>query len=107
MSDWTQVGENLVRHVGGTIYLRAKVAGKVIRVSLQTSDLRIAKIKRDDRLGGLRQAAVRNPTAATVRTLGEAVAVVAGRITDRPDLQAGTVSFYKEMIAILNDTLPV
>jgi len=32
MSSWTQVAENLVKHVGETIYLRAKVGGKVIRV---------------------------------------------------------------------------
>jgi len=46
MGDWTQVAENLVRHRAGTIYLRAKVGGKVIRESLRVDDLRIAKLKR-------------------------------------------------------------
>lgn len=41
-----QAGEYPVRHRSGTIYLRAKVADKIVRISLKTSDLRIAKIKR-------------------------------------------------------------
>jgi hypothetical protein len=53
VSIWVQVGENLVRHWSGTIYLRAKVADKIVRISLKTSDIRIAKIKRDDRLASL------------------------------------------------------
>ena len=75
MSDWTQVGEILVRHRGGKIYLRAKVNGKVIRISLGITDLRIAKIMRDDRLAGIRKATVKNPSTTNVRTVGEAVAV--------------------------------
>jgi hypothetical protein len=50
MASWTKCWENLVRYQGGTIYLRAKVEGKPVRVSLQTDDLRIAKIKRDAKL---------------------------------------------------------
>ncbi len=107
MSDWTQVGENLVRHRGGKIYLRAKVKGKVIRVSLGTSDLRIAKIKRDDRLSGMRTAALSKVASPAVRTLGDAVAVIAGRILNQPQLEPPTVKYYKQMIAILNETLPV
>jgi hypothetical protein len=41
MGEWKQVGENLVKHWGGTIYLRAKVRGKVIRQSLETCSLRV------------------------------------------------------------------
>jgi hypothetical protein len=37
---WSNVGENPVRHPAGTIYLRAKVGGKKVRLSLDTSDLR-------------------------------------------------------------------
>jgi integrase len=107
MSDWTQVGENLVRHKGGKIYLRAKVKGKVIRVSLETSDLRIAKIKRDDRLAGMRTAALAKESNTTVRTLGDAVSVVSGRLLAQPQLAAPTLKYYRQMITILNETLPV
>lgn len=109
MSDWTQVGENLVRHRGGKIYLRAKVKGKVIRVSLGTSDLRIAKIKRDDRLAGMRTAALAASATRTpvIRTLGDAVAVVSGRLVNQPQLEVPTVKYYKQMISILNATMPV
>ena len=48
--EWKPVGENLVRHRGGSYYLRAKVAGKPIRVKLDAADLRIAKMQRDDKL---------------------------------------------------------
>ena len=51
MSDWKRVGENLVRHSAGTYYIRCKVAGKVIRESLETTELRTAKMKRETRLG--------------------------------------------------------
>jgi hypothetical protein len=56
MGEWTQLAENIVRHANGTYYLRAKVHGKVIRESLKVKDLRIAKIKRDDRLASPRTA---------------------------------------------------
>lgn len=107
MGDWTKVGENLVKHVGGTIYLRAKVKGKVIRVSLNTSDIRIAKIARDHRLQGIRSAAVTQTTKTTVRTLGQAVDVVSGRLLEQPHLKAPTIKYYEAMIGILNKTLPV
>ncbi len=45
--DWQKAGENLVKHVSGSYYLRAKVAGKQIRISLKTTNLRVAKVKRD------------------------------------------------------------
>ncbi len=73
IGDRTQVEENLVRHVGGTIYLRTKVQGKVIRVSLETSDLRIAKNKRPDRLAGLPQTAMKKSSDTTVHTLSDAM----------------------------------
>ena len=107
MSDWKQVGENLVRHRGGTIYLRAKVHGKVIRVSLGTEDLRIAKIARDDRLAAMRGAAAMADQNPAVRTVGDAVAVVASRLLDQPALKKPTLDYYRAMIRILNETLPV
>ena len=107
MSDWTKVGENLMKHVGGTIYLRAKVAGKVIRVSLETKDIRIAKIKRDDRLSKMRCAADLAAKSPKVRSLGDAVAVVREQIVSQPHLESPTLVFYHDMCNVLNETLPV
>jgi integrase len=107
MSEWTKVGENLVRYQGGTIYLRAKVHGKVIRVSLETSDLRIAKIKRDDRLSKLRAAASSKAANPKLRTIGDAIAILRERIVNQPHLEPPTVVFYRDMLDVLADTLPV
>jgi len=107
MSSWTKVGENLVRWHGGTIYLRAKVAGKMIRVSLKTESLRIAKIRRDERLEGMRGAAKVDAGKKAVRTLGEALEVVAARVLAQPHLKKPTIDYYKEMFDILRTTLPI
>lgn len=107
MSDWTQVGENLVKHVGGTVYLRAKVKGKVIKVSLQTNDLRIAKLKRDERLAGMRAAAVSHAASHAVRILADAVSFVTSRLLAQPQLNPATVNYYLAMLKILNETLPL
>ena len=107
MSNWTQVGENLVKHVGGTIYLRAKVKGKVIRLSLRTTDLRIAKIKRDDRLTKIREMAEKESGSIKVRTIGDAVELVRQSIIHQPHLSPPTLVFYKDMCDVLDATLPV
>ncbi len=107
MDTWAKAGENLVRHWSGTIYLRAKVGGKSIRISLDTSDLRIAKIKRDERLENLRQAAKTQAHTGVVRTLGEAIEAVAVRILSQPHLKAPTILYYTEMFDLLRATLPV
>jgi len=77
MATWKQIGENLVRHRGGTVYLRAKVAGKTIRKSLETSDLRIAKLKRDQLLEEPRKAAAIASDPNNITTLGDALESVA------------------------------
>lgn len=105
MGLWTQVGENLVRHKGGSYYLRAWVNGKVIRTKLDAKDLRIAKIQRDTKLEKLRSAA-RLPITSNVRTVGEAIDVVAIRV-DQPHLTEPTRDYYAAIIEILRKTLPV
>ena len=104
MGDWKQIGENLVRHRGGTIYLRAKVGGKIVRVSLETEDLRIAKIKRDSKLEKLREVARKDPQAAG-RTLGDLLAGVGDQLA-QPHLKDDTRRYYVAMIGILKSTLP-
>lgn len=108
MSDWQKVGENLQRHVGGTIYLRAKVKGKVIRVSLGTKDLRIAKLKRDSKLAVFRaEALVKNPQGGNLRTIREALAVLRAEVLAQPHLKVPTRDYYTHIFKILGETLPV
>ena len=107
-SCWSKAGENLVKHRAGTIYLRAKVHGKVKRVSLQTSDLRIAKLKRDDILAGLRKSArVETAGAKAARTLGEALESLSEKVLAQPHLKSRSIDYYREIFSILRQTLPV
>lgn len=104
MSDWKQVGENLVRHKAGTIYLRAKVAGKVQRRSLGTDDLRIAKIKRDEILAALRKQA--EASTETARTLGDMITLVGNRMASQAHLRPASRKYYKEVMTTLLETMP-
>lgn len=106
MSDWQQVGENLVRHANGTYYLRAKIHGKVIRESLKVKDLRIAKIKRDDRLPALR-ASMASGKHGTVRTIREVLDLLRADMVERPEIEEKTKSACKDLIRIMTDTLPL
>lgn len=107
MSDWKQVGENLVKHKGGTIYLRASVAGKIKRISLRTSDLRIAKLKRDDLLDSMRKSAVATSgDSGKIRTLGDAIRIVQARAESMPHLSDRSSSYYSEIGKVLAETLP-
>lgn len=105
MGDFTKVAENLVRHKGGSYYLRAWVDGKVIRTKLDAVDLRIAKLQRDAKLASLRGAA-RLAVTSEVRSLGDAIQVVSDRIGGQPHLSGPTQTYYGEIIAILRKTLP-
>jgi integrase len=102
---WTKVGENLVRHPAGTIYLRAKVGGKVIRTSLQTGDLRTAKRKRDIQLEDLRHAASLGDQ--NIETLGEALALEKELTLGKPKLKDKTRRYYRQLFARIEATLPV
>lgn len=70
--------ENLVRHRSGKLYLNAKIAGSKVRVSLETDNLKEAKVRRDAKLQELRQAAARGP--ATISTIGDALNIVEKRV---------------------------
>jgi hypothetical protein len=88
MDTWKKAGENLVKHRGGGFYLRTKVAGKIIRCSPETSDLRVAKRKRDLKLEELRKAASREEQPSDIHTLGDALELVAAKITGQHGLKA-------------------
>jgi integrase len=106
-SRWTKAAENLVRHQGGVYYLYAKVAGKPIRVSLETEDLRVAKLKRDEKLAALRRAAELETPGGKIRTLGEAIDITSARLVERPHTKESTNDYYRALIEILRKTLPV
>lgn len=103
---WSKTSaENIVRHRGGTYYLSAKVAGRKIRRSLETSELRIAKLKRDTMLGPMRSAATVRPSA--VSTVGDALELVANRIASNPKHREATRVYYVEIFRLLRLTLPL
>ena len=105
MGEFEKAGENLVRHENGVYYLRAKVAGKKIRVSLKTTSLKIAKIKRNARLTSERsQAAARNGTS---KTLKDAVNALEADMVNRPNIRPKTTEACKDVIRILRATLPL
>lgn len=93
----------MVRHKGGTYYLRAKVAGKIVRESLEVQSLRVARMKRDDRLAALRAEAAEGGKGS----LGEILEVVARRRIQRPGLRPSTKRYYRRLKKILSETLPI
>lgn len=101
---WTKVAENLVRHPAGTIYLRAKVAGEKVRVSLETTDLRQAKRKRDTMLETLRHAA--SLGSRNIETLGEALALEKELTLGKPKLKQATRDYYEHIFSKLAASLP-
>lgn len=105
MSDWERAGENLVKHKNGTYYLRAKVAGKVVRVTLKTSSLKIAKIKRNDRLEKERSKATARKGNA--RTLQDAVNALENDMVNRPNIRPKSKAACADVIRILRDSLPL
>lgn len=104
MGSWQQVGENLVRHWAGAIYLRAKVGGKIKRVCLDTKDLRIAKLKRDDALAILRKASrVEKPDE--IKTLGHGIDALSKRVLAQANLEQATLDYYGDIFQIMNRTM--
>ena len=97
----------MVKHRGGVFYLRAKVAGKIIRISLETSDLRTAKRIRDSKLETLRKAAARAEQPNDIHTVGDALELVAEKVTGQHGLKDATTKYYAHMFSTLRATLPV
>lgn len=103
---WEKVGaENLVRHRSGNYYLQAMVGGKKIRRGLKTTDIRIAKMKRDQILTTLRS--VLPGASDRIKTLGDALLIVEGTETNKPHLKPRTREYYSELFRILKETLPL
>ena len=101
---WTRVGENLVRHPAGTIYLRAKIAGKKVRQSLETPDLRAAKRRRDMLLEDLRHAAALG--SENIETLADALAIERETTLAKPKLKQRTRDYYAYLFDKIAASLP-
>jgi len=101
---WTKVGENLVRHPAGTIYLRAKVDGRKIRQSLGTADLRQAKRKRDAELEVLRHAVTLG--GENIETLADALALEKDLTLGKPRLKQRTRDYYTYLFDKIAASLP-
>ena len=104
MIEWKQIGENLVRHPGGNIYLRAKVNGKVVRKSLHTADIRTAKRKRDAELEKIRHAASLGDDH--IDTLAKALALEKARTLSKPKLKQATIDYYGKIFGKIEASLP-
>lgn len=105
MATWKRAAENIVRHHGGTYYLRGRVSGKIVRVTLETSDLRIAKLKAPPLLESLRQAA-EEKKGQEVATLGDALREAEERVVG-PHLKKSTRIDYKQRFKHLRETMPI
>ena len=94
----------LLRHRGGGYYACAKVAGKIIRRSLDTEDYNTAKNRLDPVLAEMRGA--KNASAAG--TLGAAIREEADR--EDPTIKKNTRHYYRQIatsLAKVSATLPV
>lgn len=107
MSEWESVkAENLVRHLkSGNYYLRAKVGGKIIRRSLKTKSLSVAKIKRDELLSELRVQAAKITNSSL--SLKEALQIAISRHRDRPGIKERTVEYWAHAGQTLVNNLPL
>jgi integrase len=106
---WERVGENLVRQTSSkTLYLRARIGGKIIRRSLETTSVRIAKLKRDKLLLELRtQAGVQRSTGGPI-TRDEAIEAAKAHYAATPSYQKKprSLDYRKELLKLLGETLP-
>ena len=103
---WEQVTENLIRNKESeTYYLRAKIAGKIVRRSLRTKRLREAKTLRDQLLKTLREQANPGSLSRQKLTLWEALDKTLERYKTR-GLKASSVGYEAQLHANLRRTLP-
>ena len=93
---------NLVRYnPSGTYFCRIRVRGKLIRKTLQTDVLSVAKLRLTDEEKKHRQAAQRQQTIQRGRgqmTFGDALEVYRARLEANPDIKCKTKDYYEQRI---------
>jgi integrase len=99
---------NLVRYVPSGIYFaRVRIAGKLIRGSLKTDRISVAKLKLGDLEKRERQAAENRAEIAKGRmTFGDALLIYRERVKGNPALKPRTKGYYEERIAALLKSWP-
>jgi integrase len=99
---------NLVRYKpSGVYFARAKVGGKLIRQSLKTDVLSVAKLRLSDLLSAEQKNVERQKTVAVGKmTFGDALAIYKERMEQDPDNKPGTKKYKNEIIAALEKSWP-
>jgi len=108
-SDWQKTSfSNLIRYVpSGTYFARLKVKGKLIRRSLKTKTLSVAKL----RLADLEKMERRRATSSTAvlqgkMTFGNALAAYKERLQNNPAVKPSTKEYYSFRIKALLESWP-
>ena len=108
-SDWTKTPyANLVRYEPSqTYFARIRVKGKLIRRSLKTDKISVAKLRLADLEKSERQK-VQSLTAAAngKMTFGDALAIFKQRLQDSPDAKPKTKEYYSFRISALLKSWP-
>ena len=101
---------NLIRYLpSGMYFCRIRVRGKLIRRSLKTDVLSVAKLRLTDEEKQHRQAAHRQTAIQRGRgqmTVGEALEIYRARLQANPDLKSKTKAYYEQRILSLRKTWP-
>jgi integrase len=99
---------NLVRYKpSGKYFIRAKCGGKLIRESLDTDSITVAKTRLDNRLQEEREAAQRRTSISEGKvTFGDALTMFRNRIQGDPSLTPGSKRYYEERITALLKSWP-
>ena len=101
---------NLVRYLpSGVYFCRIRVRGHLIRRSLKTDVLSVAKLRLTDEEKKHRQAAQQQTAIQRGRAqmaFGEALEIYRARLQANPDIKSKTKSYYEQRILSLEKTWP-
>jgi integrase len=105
---WQKVGENLVRYnPSGTYFARIRAGGKLLRQSLRTDVLSVAKLRLADLEKSLRQMTERQTEITKGKmTVGDALEVFQNRTSGNAALKPNTKLYYDNRIKGLLQSWP-
>lgn len=103
---WNRTGiQNLYRHKSGIYYLRARVNGKPVWKSLDTSLFSIAKVRKDKELAKIRRPTVANAIRSD-GTVKDARTIYEANLENSTGVKNSTRTYRLECIAALFRTWP-
>ena len=108
-SPWVKAPvSNLVRYKpSGVYFARAKVGGKLIRQSLKTDVLSIAKLRLQDLLAGEQKKTERRKTIAVGKmTFGDALEIYKRRVTEDGETKPSTKKYQTEILEAVQKSWP-